>query len=69
MEKFLKEAFEKKAVSKNFFEIDAFIKNAQYMSFLQKIFRDPEYNEVDGVYIVFQGHVDILSHKDRSCLH
>ena len=33
------------------------------------MFKDPSYHEVDGVYIVYQGHVDVVSHKDRSCLH
>ena len=31
--------------------------------------RDKVYKEVDGVYIVYQGHVDILSQKDNRLLH
>jgi hypothetical protein len=51
------------------FEIDEYKNNPHYLNFLQNTFKDQNYKELDGVYIVYQGHVDVVSHKDRSCLH
>ena len=33
----------------------------EYIDYLDTMYEDTKYKEVDGIYIVYQGHVDVLT--------
>ena len=46
------------------------LKNEEkFMDLLDEIFVDQEYKEADGIYIVYQGHVDVVSTRDHKLIH
>lgn len=39
--------------------------NSDYVTYLEKQYRDSVYKEVDGIYIIYQGYVDIVDPHER----
>lgn len=41
----------------------------KYKDLVEKVIKDSYYNEVDGIYIIYKGRVDIVSTRDHTLLH
>jgi len=51
-----------------FSEVQKHEAHPEFLTLLDHKYQDRDYKEVDGIYIVYQGHVDVLSHKDNKLL-
>ena len=49
--------------------LDDYVKDPAYYKLVEQIFKDSDYKEVDGIYIIYKGTVDLVSCKDHKKLH
>ena len=41
----------------------------EYLQHVKNLYKDVNYKEADGIYIVYQGEVDIINPTKRKCFH
>lgn len=41
------------------------VKNVEFVEEMASKYKDPHYRDIKGLYIVIQGHVDILDHESK----